>query len=137
MIRQTTDVDLRVAIPVPGIVEFWRGAVVDAAFDATSDGLADLLNKADIFDSADRTPAIYEWMRQNKHDIDLIISYKSNGPGTEDILVQEIKGDMPSSTWTLRQKLITLCTQRIVGPVLYFKDVEKLLLPRLSGLVIF
>lgn len=97
--KWVTRVDLRAVIPEPGVVEFWRGAAVDRAFDATSDGWADPLNKLDIFKDHSRTLRIYRQMGEFEQDVDLIASFQApKNPDIRNIVVRELKGDLPSRT---------------------------------------
>lgn len=136
-LQRTTDIDIRPVIPMPGVVEFWRGAAIDRAFHDTSDGWADLLNKPDVMMDAGRTPAIYAQLRKHEIDDDLVASFEFNGTDVEDIIVRELKGGLPSRTWHLRKQIITMFTQHIVGPILFVKDAERLLAPHISEILLF
>ncbi|KAJ8113659.1 hypothetical protein OPT61_g4256 [Boeremia exigua] len=136
-LKRTTDIDIRVAIPEPGVVEFWRGAAVDRTFDNISNGWADRLNKHRIFKDQTRTPGIYKHMRQDKRDNDLVASFEiPEGAHIKDIVVRELKGDLPSRTWPFRQKLIYLFPSYIVGPILLFGDMKGLLGPHSTGILV-
>lgn len=138
MLGMTIGVGLRPLITRPGIVEFWRGAAVDRAFDDTSDGWADTLNKADILDDASRTPVIHQQIRNNERDIDLVASFEINGPKAKDILVRELKGDLLSRSWAFREKMVTSLFRQIINvPTLLLNDTYRLLAPHSSGLPMF
>lgn len=136
-LQRRTDVDVHVAIPEPGVVEFWRGAAVDRAFNDTSDGWADPLNKADIFKDHTRTPGIYKQMRKVERDIDLMASFEvPEIADFKNIVVRDLKGDLPSRTWPFRQKLISLFPHYIVGSVMLFNDVDAYLAPHFAGFIV-
>ncbi|KAF2627017.1 hypothetical protein BU25DRAFT_411125 [Macroventuria anomochaeta] len=132
--KWTTDVDIRAVIPGPGVVEFWRGVAIDRAFDHASDSWADPLNKNDILQDHTRTPVVYEQMRLDEHDIDLVASFEATeNADIKDIVVRELKGYLPSRTWPIRQKLILQFPCFIVGPVMLFKAADDFLASRFAG----
>lgn len=135
--KSTTDVDVRGIIPKRGVVEFWRGAAIDRAFDYVSDGWADQRNKSAIFEDHTWTPKIYRQMRHAERDIDLVASFEaSERANVADIVVRELKGDLPSRTWALRQSLILQFSRFIVGPVMLFKAADDLFAPYFGNFLI-
>jgi len=51
-------------------------------------------------------------------------------------MVRELKGDLPSRTWPIRQKMIRNLHSFIVGPVMIFNDAEDLLAPYFAGILV-
>jgi hypothetical protein len=137
LMKWKTEVDLRPVIPEPGVVEFWRGAAVDRAFDDTSDGWTDPLSKSDTLMAHSRTPGIYAQLRKSGRDMDLVAAFQVPGnPGIRDVLVRELKGDLPSHTWPIRQKLIENLSFFIIEPVVLFKAADDLLTPYFAGFLV-
>ena len=76
-------------------------------------------------------------MRNSEKDIDLVAAFEAPiNAGIRDIVVRELKGDLPSRTWPIRQFLIRHLHKFIVEPVMTFKDVEDLLAPYFAGALV-
>ncbi|KAF9701665.1 hypothetical protein EKO04_000408 [Ascochyta lentis] len=133
----STKIDVRAVIPEPGVVEFWRGTAIDRAFNHISDEWAETYNKSDVFQDRTRTPEIYKQMRRFERDIDLIASFEaSENADVQDIVVKELKGDLPSRTWPVRKALLAWVPRFIVGPVMLFKAADDFIAPRFAGFLV-